>query len=150
MAVTPPIEVQMLIRRPASVVFNAFADPAVTTKFWFTKSSGMLTEGSTLVWEWEMYAASTTVSVKKMLSAEQIVIEWNEPATTVVFEFHDQGNETTYVIIKNFGFALEGNALLKAVRDNTGGFTTVLDGAKAWLEHGLQLNLVADKFPASK
>gem|GEM_PF-6143995 len=27
------------------------------------------------------------------------------------------------------------------------GFTTVLDGLKAYLEHNLQLNLIADKFP---
>ncbi|SJN17484.1 hypothetical protein FM120_00535 [Sphingobacterium faecium PCAi_F2.5] len=31
--------------------------------------------------------------------------------------------------------------------DSTGGFTTVLDGCKAYLEHGIDLNLIADKFP---
>jgi len=31
--------------------------------------------------------------------------------------------------------------------NNTGGFTTVLDGLKAYLEHHIKLNLVADKFP---
>lgn len=30
--------------------------------------------------------------------------------------------------------------------DTTGGFTTVLDGLKAYLEHGIKLNLVEDKF----
>jgi hypothetical protein len=29
----------------------------------------------------------------------------------------------------------------------TEGFAYTLAGAKAWLEHGLQLNLVPDKFP---
>jgi len=28
-----------------------------------------------------------------------------------------------------------------------GGFTTVLDGAKAWLEHNIHLNLITDKYP---
>ena len=31
---------QMLIRRSAHEVFDAFVDPAVTTKFWFTRSDG--------------------------------------------------------------------------------------------------------------
>jgi uncharacterized protein YndB with AHSA1/START domain len=41
-------EAAILIRRPAAEVFNAFMDPAVTTKFWFTKSSGKLDKGKTV------------------------------------------------------------------------------------------------------
>jgi hypothetical protein len=33
------------------------------------------------------------------------------------------------------------------VRDSTEGFTIVLAGLKAWLEFGIRLNLVADRFP---
>jgi hypothetical protein len=33
------------------------------------------------------------------------------------------------------------------VLDATGGFTLLLAGLKAYLEHRIQLNLVADKFP---
>ena len=36
---------------------------------------------------------------------------------------------------------------IDTVKDATGGFTTVLDGLKAFLEHGINLNLIADKFP---
>jgi hypothetical protein len=32
----------MLIRRPVEEVFNAFVDPTVTTRFWFSRSSGQL------------------------------------------------------------------------------------------------------------
>jgi uncharacterized protein YndB with AHSA1/START domain len=31
---------EMLIRKPVEEVFEAFVNPAVTTKFWFTKSRG--------------------------------------------------------------------------------------------------------------
>ena len=31
---------EMLIRKPVTEVFEAFINPAITTKFWFTKSSG--------------------------------------------------------------------------------------------------------------
>lgn len=53
----------------------------------------------------------------------------------------------TLVVIKSYGFTQMGEELLRQVNDNTGGFTTVLDGCKAYLEHGIKLNLIEDKFP---
>lgn len=141
------IEAQMLVRKPSSQVFEAFVDPAVTTNFWFTKSSGKLEPGHTVTWEWEMYGASTQVLVKEMIKDQKITIEWGTPATTVEFNFTAVTAEQTYVVIKNYGFEVTGSALIQEVMDNTGGFTTVLDGLKAYLEHNIQLNLIADKFP---
>ena len=147
MITNPIVEAQMLIRKPVSAVFQAFIDPAITTKFWFTKSSGPLETGKTVTWEWEMYGASTDVLTKQIIPNKLISTEWGDPPTTVDYEFTSLPNETTYVVIKNYGFTETGEELIRAVMDNTGGFTTVLDGLKAYLEHGLQLNLIADKFP---
>ncbi|WP_437372642.1 SRPBCC family protein [Maribacter litoralis] len=143
----PIVECQMMIRKPISQVFQAFVDPTITTKFWFTKSSGKLEKGSTITWQWEMYNVSTKVSVKDIIENEKISTEWGEPATTVDYEFKALSNDTTYVVIKNYGFDQTGNDLIQAINDNTGGFTTVLDGLKAYLEFGIELNLVRDKFP---
>ena len=33
---------QMLIRRPISVVFDAFVEPAITSRFWFSRGGGRL------------------------------------------------------------------------------------------------------------
>ncbi len=143
----PIVEAQMLIRRPVSEVFQAFINPEITTNFWFTKSSGKLEPGKTVTWEWEMYGISTEVSVKEIEENETIKIEWGDPATTVDFEFTAFPDSTTYVVIKNYGFREKGDDLIEVIKDNTGGFTTVLDGLKAWLEHGVDLNLIADKYP---
>lgn len=143
----PTVETQMLIRKPASTVFQAFIDPAITTNFWFTKSSGKLETGKKIVWEWEMYGISINVFVKNIVQDKSITIEWGDPATTITFELIALSDQSTYVIIKNFGFNKTGDELIEAIKDNTGGFTTVLDGLKAYLEHNLQLNLIADKFP---
>jgi len=35
----------MLIRKLVAEVFEAFVDPAITTRFWFTKGSGRLEKG---------------------------------------------------------------------------------------------------------
>ncbi|HMK04000.1 MAG TPA: SRPBCC family protein [Ferruginibacter sp.] len=145
--ISPTVETQMLIRKPASIVFEAFIDPAITTSFWFTKSSGRLKVGETVTWEWEMYGASANVTVKEIVKNEKIIIEWGDPLTTVKFEFKAMSEDSTYVVIKNYGFNLTGDELIEAIKDNTGGFTTVLDGLKAWLEHNINLNLIGDKFP---
>ena len=83
----PTVETQMLIRIPVNRVFQAFIDPQITTKFWFTKSSANLEKGETVKWEWEMYNVSAEVNVKEILQNKLISIEWGEPITTVDFEF---------------------------------------------------------------
>lgn len=143
----PTVKTQMLIRKPASTVFQAFIDPAITTNFWFTKSSGQLEVGKTVIWEWEMYNVSNKVFIKNIVPNKKISIEWGDPVTTVDFEFNALTEDTTYVVINNYGFKETGDNLIKVINDNTGGFTTVLDGLKAFLEHNINLNLISDKFP---
>ena len=147
---TPTVEVQMMIRKPVETVFEAFIDPEITTNFWFTKSSGKLEPGKTVTWQWEMYGASAEVHVKKIIPNKLISTEWGNPATKVDYEFTALSDNETYVVIKNSGFNLTGDKLIEAIKDSTGGFTTVLDGLKAYLEHGIRLNLVLDKFPKKK
>jgi len=137
----------MLIRKPVSTVFQAFIDPAITVNFWFTKSSGILETGKTVTWEWEMYRFSTKVFVREIVQNKRISIDWGEPATSVDFCFTPLTDVTTLVVIKHYNFGLTGDDLINAIKNSTGGFTTVLDGMKAWLEHNLNLNLIVDKFP---
>ncbi|HWJ26525.1 MAG TPA: SRPBCC family protein [Flavisolibacter sp.] len=141
------VETQMLIRKPVATVFQAFIDPEITTQFWFTRSTGKLEEGKTVTWFWDMYGLSANVLTKEIIPNQLISTEWGDPATTVDYTFMALSDDTTYVVIKNYGFKQTGDELIQAIKDNTGGFTTVLDGLKAWLEHNIQLNLVLDKFP---
>jgi uncharacterized protein YndB with AHSA1/START domain len=143
----PTVEAQMLIRKPVDKVFQAFIDPAITTNFWFTRSSGKLESGKTINWTWEMYDITIQVLVKGINSNKKISIDWGDHATTVDFGFTPVTADTTYVVIRNYGFKETGDDLIQAINDNTGGFTTVLDGLKAYLEYGINLNLIGDKFP---
>ncbi|MBD0333144.1 MAG: SRPBCC family protein [Chitinophagaceae bacterium] len=137
----------MLIRKPVADVFEAFIDPSITKNFWFTKGSDRLEVGKTVTWEWEMYNVSTTVVVKEILRNKKITIDWGEPPTAVDIDFKTLSDGSTYVSIRHYGFNLIGDELVEAIKDSTGGFTTVLDGLKAFLEHNINLNLIADKFP---
>ncbi|KMQ58952.1 polyketide cyclase [Chryseobacterium sp. BLS98] len=141
------VQAQMLIRKPVEEVFEAFINPEVTTNFWFTKSTGKLEKGKTITWEWEMYNVKSEVQVHEVVLNQLIKTEWGNPAVNVDYEFKKM-EKGTLVVIKSYGFSQTGDDLLKIINDNTGGFTTVLDGCKAYLEHGIKLNLIEDKFPA--
>lgn len=54
----PVAKAEMLIREPVAEVFEAFIDPAITSKFWFTKSSGKLEPNKQIQWDWEIYNVS--------------------------------------------------------------------------------------------
>jgi uncharacterized protein YndB with AHSA1/START domain len=145
----PVTQTGMLIRKPALEVFEAFVDPAITTKFWFTHGSGRLALGETVEWKWEMYGVSATARVTVFEPGQRLVIEWPgySGLTTVEWRFEAQPDGTTFVRLSESGFTGTGDELVQQVTDSTGGFTLVLAGLKAWLEHGIQLNLVGDRFP---
>jgi uncharacterized protein YndB with AHSA1/START domain len=139
----------MLIRKPVADVFEAFVNPDITSKFWFTKSSGRLEAGKQVQWEWEMYGISIPVTANVVDPNTRIVIEWSgySGPTTVEWIFAAQKDGTTFVSITEDGFTGDGDELVKHVTDSTQGFSLVLAGLKALLEHGVRLNLVADRFP---
>ena len=144
----PVAKAEMLIRKPIAEVFEAFINPEVTTKFWFTKSSGRLEAGKQVTWMWEMYNISTKVTVKEIEKNKRILIEWgDESPTTVEWIFTPYESDATYVSITNSGFKGDADKVVNAALDSKGGFTWVLAGFKAFLEHGIELNLVADAFP---
>jgi uncharacterized protein YndB with AHSA1/START domain len=139
----------MLIRKPVAEVFEAFVNPEITTKFWFTKSSGRLEAGKQVHWEWEMYGISIPVTAKTVEPNTRIVLEWPgyKGSTTVEWNFIPHQSDATFVRITEAGFTGDGDELVKQVTDSTQGFTLVLAGLKALLEHNVGLNLVADRYP---
>jgi uncharacterized protein YndB with AHSA1/START domain len=145
----PASKTGMLIRKPVAEVFEAFINPELTTRFWFTKSSGRLETGQPVEWEWEMYGVSIPVTVQAIEPNKRIVIEWPgySGPTRVEWLFDPQADGTTFVTITEAGFSGDADALVKQVADSTEGFTLVLAGLKALLEHNIELKLVADRFP---
>lgn len=140
-------DAQMIIRQPVEKVFEAFIDPAITQNFWFTKGTGKLEVGKKVTWEWEMYDVTTPVIAKEIVKNKKIVFDWDEDPKTVEFNFKTLQDGSTYVTVTECGYKETGDELLAVIKRSTGGFTVVLDGLKAYLEHDIKLNLVADKFP---
>ncbi|HMK85322.1 MAG TPA: SRPBCC family protein [Steroidobacteraceae bacterium] len=148
---TPVALAEMLIRRPVSEVFEAFVNPELTRQFWFTKSSGRLEADKQLRWDWEMYGKSAQVNVKIIDKNKRILIEWGtgdpDSATTAEWIFTPRSDESTFVSTKESGFGGSGDDIVQRALASTQGFTLVLAGAKALLEHRVRLNLIADRFP---
>jgi uncharacterized protein YndB with AHSA1/START domain len=144
----PVARAEMQIRRSPAEVFEAFADPAITSHFWFTQGSGRLEPGARVKWDWEMYGFSVDVEV---VAAEprRIEVTWSAygAPSTIEWRFTPLPDGTTFVGVANAGFAGSEAEKRKAALDATEGFAFVLAGAKAWLEHDIELNLVRDRFP---
>lgn len=150
---TPAGETGMLIRKPVTEVFQAFVDPAITTKFWFTKSTGRLEKGKTVHWTWEMYNVTSLVEVVDLVPNARIEIEWGaegKERTRAEWTFRPMGDRGTFVQIVMDGFHGDQQELLEKISGSVGGFCWVLAGCKALLEFDLQLNLIADRFPSDK
>jgi len=145
----PVAKAEMLVRRPVQEVFEAFINPEMTSRFWFTKGSGRLEAGKQVTWEWGMYNISAQVNVREVKENKRILIEWsgNNKPTAVEWVFTPYGDGATFVSVTESGFSGDGDAMVNSALNSTGGFTWVLAGLKAWLEHGIALNLVADRYP---
>jgi uncharacterized protein YndB with AHSA1/START domain len=142
---TPPVaRTEMLIRRPVADVFRAFVDPGLTSKFWFSSGSDVLAAGRSVTWYWAWYGVSADVTVRALEQDRRILIEWPTP---VEWLFTPKDPNTTFVEITASGFTGSDDEKVAEAIDSMGGFCFVLAGCKAYLEHGIELNLVADHNP---
>lgn len=146
----PVMEAQMLIRKPVSEVFSSLTNPDITSKFWFTKSSGPVVDGANLTWQWQTYGVSVNVKITDFEQNKRFVMTWgddNQP-TTVEWKFAPQKDDTTFVTIVESGFAGDGDKIAAHAIDSMGGFSLLLAAVKAYLEHGIILTVTADYAPA--
>jgi uncharacterized protein (TIGR02246 family) len=146
---SPVAKDKMLIRRPVAEVFEAFINPDITSRFWFSKGSGRLEAGKEVTWEWEIYNFSVQVNVKAVEQNARIVVKWLAYGvpTPIEWIFTSRPDGTTFVSVTNRGLPGSETEAMQHALDATEGFAFVLAGAKALLEHNVQLNLVPDRFP---
>ena len=146
----PPVaKIELLIRRPVAQVFDAFVNPDVITKFWFNRTSGPLVADKSVTWYWDLYEASTKVRVLALEQDRRIYVEWDidsDSPSRVEWTFEDRADDGTYVSVVNSGFDRDADDVIDQIVDSTGGFALVLAAAKVYLEHGISLNIVADRF----
>jgi uncharacterized protein YndB with AHSA1/START domain len=108
----PIAKTGMLVRKTAADVFEAIVNPDITTRFWFTKSTGRLEPGKQVQWAWEMYDVSIQVTAKAIEPNKRIVIEWPgySGPTTVEWKFTPHADSGgTFVSVTETGFTGSGD-----------------------------------------
>ena len=139
---------QTLVRKPASDVFDAFANAEIMSKFWFTRRDAGLRAGETVTWYLGPQPDALPVEIR-VTSLERpglIVMEWENAGgfTTVTWTFEEKGPNTTVLRVEETGYSSDPQTNLAAVLESIGGFNQVLIAAKAWLEHRAAINVIAD------
>ena len=137
------------IRRSPTDVFAVFADAKNMSKFWFTRRDNGLTEGESSTWFLGSGpdAYSFDVQVKEIREPDKIVIEWDGPdgsATQVMWLFDESDDGGTILTIEESGFVGSSEEIVERIVDSTCGFNQVIVAAKALVEHGAAVNVVAD------
>jgi len=133
---------QMLIRRPAREIFNAFVRPDLITKFWLKGTTGPLGRGARVEWQFMVPGATERVNVTAFDEPHHLAFAWSQGGLSVDLKFSEQAN-ITVVSVEVRGFTNEGGA--DAVMNATEGFSIVLCDLKTLLESGHSANLVRDK-----
>lgn len=140
----------MLIRASAAEVFRVIVDPELTTRIWFTESTGPLEPGAAVRWTWGMYGGAWAgVTVREFVQDERLVMEWGgegEEPTTVAWTLIPR-EEGTFLRVRETGYAGSSDDVAARMLDSSGGFTLVLAAIKALLEHDVALRVVHDRHP---
>ena len=123
-------------------MFEAFVDPSVTSRFWFSEGSGRRKSGKRITWTWRRYDFSVDADVRAVEPNERIVVEWPGYGDPPPIEWilTDRPDSTTFVKITNTGLQDSSEEVVQMAVDATEGFSFVLAGAKAWLVHGKQVS----------
>ena len=140
---------RVLIRKSPAEVFDAFANAEKMSKFWFTRHDDGLKEGESVSWSLGAgpEALSFDVRVTEVREPETLVIEWvglDGNATQVTWSFEETDSGDTILTIEETGFTGSDADIVERAIDSTGGFNQVVIAAKALIEHGVELNVVAD------
>lgn len=139
---------QIRIRRPPSDIFTAFADARAMSKFWFTRRDDGLRAGETVTWFIGSGedAISFDIRVKEISAPDKIVIEWENGGeyTQVAWTITETAGGDSILTIEESGFTGSRDSIVERVLDSTGGFNQVIIAAKALIEHGVEIHLVAD------
>jgi uncharacterized protein YndB with AHSA1/START domain len=138
-----------IVRKPMVEVFAAFADAGKMSRYWFTRKDDGLREGEsvTLYMGTGDGAFSFDVQVKAVNPPHRIAWEWDGPdgtVTRVTFSFDETEDGDTILTVEESGFSGSDENMIERALDSTGGFNQVIIAAKAFIEHGVSVNVVAD------
>ena len=112
-------------------------------RFWLASSSGSLVAGANVHWQFKIAGAATDVVVIEAVPGSLLDLRWDD-GQPLRISFDDRDG-ATLVGVRVTDFTGD-NPPAQAI-ESTSGFMLVLASLKMWLEHGIEGDLLYDKFP---
>ena len=82
------------------------------------------------------------------LGSRTVSTRWSSAVTRIFKVFTPLEDGTTFVSVTNSGLTGDGDELVKQATDSTQGFSLMLAGLEALLEHDVRLNIAGDRYPS--
>ncbi|WP_409274596.1 SRPBCC family protein [Neobacillus sp. SCS-31] len=134
------IKSKMSIHKPASEVYEAFADPEKMANYWFSSGTARVEQGKTITWRYEEYNAEGDIQVLETEENRKIVFSWGgvgeETVVTILLEQRESGN--TIVLVTESGFKEDDPHLISKLLGQQQGWIYMLTCLKAYLENGIK------------
>jgi uncharacterized protein YndB with AHSA1/START domain len=134
------INVAIQIQKSALEVFEAIVNPAHMSQYFISKSSGMMEEGNSLIWNFPEFDADAPVRVGEIITNELITFYWeiNQVEVEVYMQLEQKSDGSTVVRITEK--EMDNNeAGINWLKGNTEGWANFLACLKAYLEYGINL-----------
>lgn len=135
--------VSLIINAPAEEIFAAFIEPKQLMRFWLAASSGKLTIGKTVHWEFKVPGATVETTATNLRLGQAIAWKWSD-GTAVSIELEELDKGTAITVI-NSDFQGSPNQKFESALNATEGFAYVLADLKTLLESGKSSHIVRDK-----
>lgn len=136
------------IHASAEEVMSAFTDASKMNQFWFNRDDDGMAAGQSISFTIgsgeEVF--SFDVAVKELDFPNKLVIEWQglDGSYTQVTWTCTEADGSTILSIEESGYSGDQENIFAGVKDSTGGFNQVIVAAKAFIEHGVSINVVKD------
>lgn len=132
------------IQKPVHEVFDGITNPEKMTKYFISKSTGSLTSGQEVFWQFPEFDGSYPVNQVNVQPNSIISFVW-DPGTVVRIELEEQADGSTVVSVTEGSKPLNEENM-KWLVSNTGGWANFLACLKAYLEYDIQLRKGAYEF----
>lgn len=139
----PKFQVQLKIRKPVAMVFDAVVRPEKLNSYFVQAASGPLVEGKTVKWRFAEVPGEHDVIVKQVIKDERIALEFpaalgSAASTKVEMLFKPLDAENTMVQISEEGWPADQTGV-EAAAGNAGGWMHMMCCLKGLLEYGVNL-----------
>ena len=138
-----------IVRARPEKVFEAFVNPEQMRKFWFYRTDHGLKPNESVMFYLgdEEGAFGFAADVLELIPYSLIHIQWGDDTGKTDVKWHLEQTESgdTALTIEETGFSGSDEEIGALVIDRTTGWNQVIIAAKALIEHGVAINVVADR-----